>query len=100
MSLRTLIRAHRHPPVVVLPSGRSQNLVVIPSDDQIKRIFERFKPILADGPVPVQGKRIGWKQTNAGTLGAIYVNEITGQRSLWCLDFQSHRPRQIAVLAA
>ena len=99
MSLHALIRSHRNSPVVVVPATtRPQRVVVAASDDQVKRKFDHFRPILPDGPVPVQGKLIGWKTTKAGTLGAVYVNEVTGQRTLWCLDFQTRRPRQIAVL--
>ncbi|MEZ2145351.1 hypothetical protein AAE026_24120 [Bradyrhizobium sp. DN5] len=74
-------------------------VIVAPSDQEVKRTFSHFQPILDDGPVPVRGRRIGWKTTNAGSLGAIFVNELTGRRTLWVLDFQSRRPRQLAVLA-
>ena len=100
MSLHALIRAHRNSPVVVMPAGtRPQRVVVAASDSEVKRKFDHFRPVVTDGPVPVHGKLIGWKTTKSGTLGAIYVNEVTGQRTLWCLDFQTRRPRQIAVLA-
>ncbi len=98
--LRALINNHRNPPVVVVPAAtRPPQVIVAASDDQVKRTFNRFRPILDDGPVPVHGKFVGWKNTKAGTLGAIFVNEITHQRTLWVVDFQTRQPRQIATLA-
>lgn len=74
-------------------------VVVAPSDNEVKRVFSRFAPVLHDGPVPVRGRLVGWKNTNSGGLGAIFANELTGRRTLWVLDFQSRRPRQLAVLS-
>lgn len=84
------------------PPGRfrpATRIVVLPSDTEIKRTFTRFAPILNDGPVPVRGRLIGWKTTHSGGLGAIFANELTGRRTLWVLDPQSRRPRQLAVLS-
>jgi len=99
MSLRTLIRTHRNSPMIVMspPSSRPHRVVVAASDDEVKRKFERFHPVLNDGPVPVHGKRIGWATTKLGTLAAVFVNELTGRRELWVLDLKTKRPRFLAV---
>jgi hypothetical protein len=97
MSLRAYVRTHgdgqgRRP---VPPKMK---VLIAPSDDDVKRRFHRFRPKLQDSFVDVEGTRIGWKRTNAGTLGAIYVNEFTGQRTLWVLDFVTREPFQLAIL--
>lgn len=71
----------------------------IPSDEQVKRHFARFEPIMTDGPVPVRGRRIGWKRTHAGRLGSIYLNQLSGRRELWALDVHTGRPFRLAVLS-
>jgi len=86
--LYSFVRAHRP----------TSHVIVAPSNDDAKRIFERFRPLLDDGPVAVQGQLIGWKTTNAGSLGAVFVNPLTGKRTLWALDFRTRQPRQLAIL--
>jgi hypothetical protein len=102
ISLRELAAGQRpsakDSPMLYRTSSPATRVIVAPSDDEVKRTLTRFQPVLGDGPVPVRGRRIGWKKTNAGPLGAIFVNELTGRRTLWVLDFQSRRPRQLAVL--
>jgi hypothetical protein len=94
MSLYSQLRG-----LVVVPSHRQPAKVIVgPSDEEVKSRFERFVPILSDGPVPVHGVRIGWKRTTAGPLGAIFANPVTNRRELWALDLHTHKPRHLAVL--
>lgn len=85
--------------VVVPPSPRPPRVILGPSDNEVKCRFSRFEPIMTDGPVPVRGTRIGWKRTDAGPLGAIYANPVSGRRELWGLDLHTHKPRRIAILS-
>lgn len=80
------------------PRAARPPIVLAPSDDEVKRFFSRFSPVLNDGPVIARGKRIGWKRTNAGPLGAIYLNELTGRRFLFCIDFANRKPRLLIEL--
>lgn len=97
MSLRAYVRTHGdgHGRRPVPPKMK---VLIAPSDDDVKRRFHQFRPLLKDGFHEVWGTRIGWKRTNAGTLGAIYVNDLTGQRTLWVLHFVTREPTQLAVL--
>jgi hypothetical protein len=61
--------------------------------------FSRVNIIMKDGPVDVAGKVIGFTRTNAGSLGAVLANGLTGRRELWSLDFATRQPRFLAVLA-
>ena len=73
-------------------------VVVIPDADA-KRILSYSRIMLNDGPYLVEGRVIGWKRTDAGPLGAVVANPVTGARSLWGVDFATRRPRPLKRLA-
>lgn len=60
---------------------RPQPAVVL-TDGEAKSRLSRARIILKDGPVPVEGRIIGWQRTGIGALGAIAVNAVTGARFL------------------
>jgi len=67
-------------------------------DSIVKRVFRQSRITLHDGPIPVTGKVLGWNKTNAGPLGAVIGNPITGRRFLYCLDFRTLQPRELTRL--
>jgi hypothetical protein len=69
------------------------------TDPEVKSAFGRATVMLGDGPFPVAGKVIGWRRTNAGGLGAIVANPVTGRRFLFCLDFVTGRPKVLTRLS-
>lgn len=86
-------------PLASHPKVAKRQIIVAASDDMVKRVFSRFRPQLHDGPVPVFGEMTGWQRTKAGPLGAVFVNPLTGRRSLWCLDLDTQKPRHLATLS-
>jgi hypothetical protein len=71
-----------------------------PSPDQTaKAILSNYRPLLHDGPIAVEGLRIGWKRVWDGRIGAIFVNEQTGHRTLWAVEPQTSQPRFVAALS-
>ncbi|NYS26033.1 hypothetical protein HUK65_13685 [Rhodobacteraceae bacterium 2376] len=82
-------------------SAPRANAVVVFTDDMARDMFARTTVLLEDGVLPVKGKQIGWKRTNRGLLGAIYVNPNTGARFLFAPDLrkQCAEPTCIARLA-
>lgn len=78
---------------------RQQPVTRFFSDSEVKSAFGRAHVMLYDGPFPVTGKVIGWRRTNAGTLGAIIANPVTGRRFLFCLDFVTGRPKALGCLS-
>lgn len=88
-------RAHVH----IVPAQRPFRVVVMPSDDEVKAMFARTKIIMKDAPIDVEAKVIGFTRTNAGSLGAILANQLSGRRELWSLDFTTRQPRFLALLA-
>lgn len=88
----------QHQPYVTVPA---RQVIVGPSDDEVKAVFTRLRVIMHDdpaAPVPVEAKLVGWKRTNAGPLGAIFASPLTNRRELWALDLKTRKPRCIAVL--
>ena len=77
---------------------KSKPPIVVMSDDVCKRILSTTPIMLNDSFVRVQGRVIGWKRTNLGTLGAVVLNELSGQRFLFCVDIATGRPRKLATL--
>ena len=69
------------------PRSAAGEIIVI-TDADVKDMFNRTTVILEDGVVPVTGRRIGWKRTNRGLLGAIYANPDTGARFLFAPDLR------------
>lgn len=65
------------------------------TDETVRTMFARARIILKDGVVPVEGKVIGWKKTDAGPLGAIVVNPLTDNRYLFGIDFETGKPRRL-----
>lgn len=98
MSLFRLVQVPTSRPRHQAAPRSTANVVVAPSDEDVRRIMKRARVIMKDGPVDVQGKLIGWKHTDAGPLGAIFANPLTNRRELWALDFSTRKPRPIAVL--
>jgi hypothetical protein len=74
--------------------------VFVLTDAEVKGVLTRSRVILRDGPVPVEGRIIGWKRTDAGPLGAVVANPITGARFLVGVDLASggRRPRVLTRL--
>ena len=84
-----------------LRSAPQPQTVIVLTDDMVRDLFDAATIILDDGVVPVEGRRIGWKRTNRGPLGAIYANPLTGARFLFAPDLkrQGRMPVCIARLA-
>jgi hypothetical protein len=94
MSLYSQLRG-----IVVVPSKtHPANVVIVPSDDEVKRRLANYQPIMNDGAVPVLGVRIGWKRTAPGILTAVCANPLTNQRELHGLDLRTRQPVRVKVL--
>jgi hypothetical protein len=91
----------------VTPTGYAQpqrpkpSQVVVLTDDMVKDMFANAIVHLNDGVVPVAGEIIGWQRTDAGCLGAIVVNKLTGARFLFGPDLSKggRVPKLLARLA-
>lgn len=73
------------------PKPPQPPVVVVLDDEAAKAIFDREPVVMSDGAVPILGLRIGWKKA-AGVMGAIYVNQVTGNRAHYGIDFRTGKP--------
>lgn len=98
MSLFKLVQVRSPRPRHHATPRSAPNIVVAPSDEEVRKVMQRTRVVMKDGPVDVEGQLIGWKKTDAGPLGAIFANPLTNRRELWALDFTTRKPRPLAVL--
>jgi len=64
-----------------------------------KRILSRANLSWNDGGLRVQGRIIGWKRTDSGTLGAVVAYPVTGARHLWRVNLTSGGAKHLCRLA-
>ena len=84
---------------VPAPHHRRHHGPAILNDGKAKAILSRADLSWMDGGLRVQGRIIGWKRTDNGTLGAIVAYPITGARHLFRVNMNNGRAKHLCRLA-
>lgn len=69
------------------------------TDGMAKGILSRANLTWNDGGYRVQGRIIGWKRTDSGTLGAVVAYPVTGARHLWRVNLATGGAKHLCRLA-